>query len=376
MKIPLGKPYLNEEEFVEIKKVLQSGWLAHGPKNEELEEKFASYIGTKHAVALNSCTSALHLVLEASNIKGEVIVPSFTFAASANAILLAGAKPVFADCDLKTYNISIEDLERKVSNGTEAVMPVDFAGQACEMDKIMEIAEERDLLVVEDVAEALGSDFNGRKLGSFGIGCFSFYPTKNMTTGEGGMVTTDDEDLARTIKSMRGHGMDKSTWARKFSKYPWERVQRVIGYNFRMTDFQAAMGVVQLKKLEEMNESRRKSARFLTKRLEQHEEIIPPYESPRSKHVYQMYTPRIKGIDRDKFVLALKEKGIGASVHFDPPVHLQPYYMDRFGTDRLDLPNTMEVCKTIFTLPMYVGMSREELEYIVTSIEECLKALK
>lgn len=374
MRIPLGRPSIGTEELEEIKKVMDSCWLAHGPRNDEFEKEFAKYIGTEHAVALNSCTSALHMAIEGLGIRGEVLVPSLTFVASANAIMLAGARPVFVDCDRKTYNIDLEDLEKKVGEKTEAIMPVHIAGQGCEMDRIMEIAEKHNLHIIEDSAEACGAEFKGKKLGSFGNGCFSFYPTKNMTTGEGGMLTTNNQELAEKVKAIRGHGIDKSAWAREKSKQQWERIQRFLGYNYRLTDFQAAMGLVQLKRLDQMNRERLEYARFLTKNLSGLEGIEVPFEEENRDHVYQMYIPLVDGIDRDRFVLALRERGIGASVHFNPPVHKQPFYLEKHPG--VELPNTDWLCKRMVTLPMYHGMKREELEFIVSGIEETISRLK
>ncbi|MDI6902776.1 MAG: DegT/DnrJ/EryC1/StrS family aminotransferase [Methanocellales archaeon] len=367
--IPLCVPNIDEKEMEMVREVLESGWVAHGPKNEQLERDFAEYIGTKHAITLNSCTSALQLAIQAQGLNGEIILPSFTFVASANSIVTAGCKPVFVDIDYDTCNIDPSKIEEKINDDTVGIMPVHYAGQSCEMDDIMDIAEKHHLVVIEDSAEAIGAEYGGKKTGSFGIGCFSFWATKNMTTGEGGMLTTDDDGLAEQVRTLRGHGISSTTWQRYKERRPWIREAILPGYNYRMSNILAAIGIVQLKKLDEMNEQRRKHAEYLNKRLD-FEAIEIPVESKKCKHVYQMYTIKVK-VDRAKFVLGLREKGIGASVHFDPPVHLNPYYMN-LGYRKGDLPVTEKVSSSIVTLPMYPQLRREELDTIISSVEDVL----
>ncbi len=371
MKIPLCIPNIGEDELNLVREVLESGWLAHGAKNEQFEKEFANYVGVKNAVSLNSCTSALFLAIKALELEGEIIVPSFTFSASANAIVTAGCKPVFAEVEFDTCNLDPEDVRKKITDKTVAIMPVHFAGQSCKMDEIMEIAEMCGLRVIEDSAETLGGEFKGRKTGSFDIGCFSFFPTKNRTTGEGGMLTTNDDELAEKIRAMRGHGMMSSTWSREKEARPWFRASSLAGYNFRMCDILAAIGVVQLKKLDVMNEARRNHAQYLNKRLGGLEWLQTPTETEGMKHVYQMYTIKIdtQVVNRLSFVSRLKSAGIGANVHFDPPVHLQPYYTS-MGWGVGDLPNTERLSNSIVTLPMYPQLRREELDYMVEKISE------
>lgn len=372
MNVPLSKPEIDENEISAVAAVLKSGWLAHGPKNKEFESAFAKYIGVKHAIAFNSCTSALQAAIEAYSLKGEIIVPSFTFVASANSIVLAGCKPVFADIDYDTCNISIDDLRKKITSKTVAIMPVHYAGQSCRIDEIAGIANEFGLKVIEDSAETLGGEYKGRKTGSFGIGCFSFFPTKNITTGEGGMLTTNDESILEKINELKAHGISSSTFQREKAEKPWLRDAVMPGYNFRLCDILAAIGIEQMKKVDSLNEKRRKNAAYLNKALD-----IPgidiPCEMPEAKHVYQMYTLKLaKGTDRSKFLRQLKERGIGASVHFDPPVHLQTYYRQMYP--RLSLPITEDVANRIVTLPMYPSMTKEEIDYVAGSIKEVLKA--
>lgn len=370
--IPLCIPYIGEEEIKAVAEVLQSGWMAHGPKNEELEKDFAKYLGVKHAISLNSCTSALQLAIQASGLKGEIIVPSFTFAASANAILNAGCKPIFVDIDYDTCNIDPSKIEEKITDKTVGIMPVHFAGQSCKMDEILKIAEKYELVVIEDSAEAIGSEYKGQKTGTFGIGCFSFWATKNMTTGEGGMLTTNDYELAERVRELRGHGNPTTTLEREGMKMPWIRDCVVPGYNFRMSNVLAAVGVVQLKKIEKMNELRRRHAKYYDKHLD-FEDVDKPVELRMCKHTYQMYTIKVKNTDRDKFVFKLREKGIGASVHFDPPVHHTTFYKKHYNEV---LAVTEKVSKFIVTLPLYPGMSEEDLDKVIFAVEDALKAIR
>lgn len=364
--IPLCIPSIGADEIKAVNEVLKSGWLAHGPKNEEFEEAFAKFIGIKHAISMNSCTSALYLVIKALGIKGEVIVPSFTFVASVNAVVTAGADPVFVDIDYNTCNIDPSKIENSITNRTEAIMPVHFGGQSCDMKPIMKIACKLGLAVIEDSAETIGGEYNGKKTGSFGIGCFSFYPTKNITTGEGGILTTDDDQLAEKIRAMVGHGISSTTFKREKSERPWFRSAIYPGYNFRMSNILAVIGVEQIKKLGAMNQKRVEHSRYLNNRLKSVGVVDLPVESSSCKHVYQMYTVKIKGINRDKFVHALNNEGIGASVHFDPPVHLQSYYKPRF--QNLNLPVTEKVAKTIVTIPMYPQLKKAELDKIAKAV--------
>jgi perosamine synthetase len=365
--VPLSLPSIGPEEKEAILQVLDTGWLTHGPKNQEFEQAFAEYHGMAHAVSMNSCASALQAAVEGQGITGEVIVPSFTWVASANAIVKAGAVPVFADIDEPTCNISVASIERLITPRTEAIMPVHYAGQAADMTAIMKIAEKHRLAVIEDSAETLGGTHQGTLAGTFGVSCFSFFPTKNITTGEGGMLMTNDGALAQRVRSLIGHGIDKSTYEREVASKPWFRGASTIGYNFRLSNFQAAMGLVQLKKVDRMNDRRRQCAHLYDDRLARVPQVSRPTELPGNRHVYQMYTIKVHDAAvRDDLVNVLRASGVGASVHFAPAVHeMIPYRTHRSD----DLRTTIDVGARIVTLPMYPDMTPDDVMYVCDAIE-------
>lgn len=374
MKIQLSRVNFDTKESRAIEKVLKSGWLTDGPVNARFEEAFAKYIGVKRALTLNSCTAALQLAIEASQITGEVILPSFTFVASANAVVRAGAIPVFADIEYGTCNIDPVDIARKITPRTQAIMVVHYAGQACPMDKIIKLAAQHNLKIIEDSAETIGGTYKKQKTGSFSVGCFSFFPTKNITTGEGGMLTTNSDAFADKVKALAGHGITKSTYERQLAQDPWHREANYAGYNFRMSSILAAIGVEQLKKLDGLNARRREHAAYLNKRLT-FDELDLPVELKECRHVYQMYTIKVKKVARRDFVLGLRKKGVMASVHFTPPVHLQRYYAQKYKRLIRDLPVTENVAGSIVTLPMHPWLTKKELDYMVNSVSKVLRKL-
>lgn len=373
MKIPLSKIYIDNNEINAAKQVLKSGWLAHGPKNEEFENLFKNYINTKYASCFNSCASALLAAIMAYELKGEIILPSFTYVASANAVVLAGCVPVFADINPKTFNIDPDDIKRKITKNTVAIMPVHYAGQISEMDRIMDIAKERKLIVIEDSAETIGAELNNKKAGSFGVGCFSFYPTKNITTGEGGMVTFNDYSILSRLNAIKSHGLVKPTFKKENEIKSWYRDAVLPGYNFRMSDINAAIGVEQIKKIEKINLLRRENALYFNDKLERYvgSHIVVPKVDNIKNHVYQMYVVKVNDdLKRDALLNYLKERGIGASVHFDPPVHLQAYYKQKYP---VNLPATEKVCKQVITLPMFPGLKKKEINYMAQNITNFFK---
>lgn len=377
MKVPLCVPDITEADVQRVAEVVRSGWLTDGPYNEQLEADFAHYMGVKHAISLNSCTSALHLSVLGLGITGEVITPSFTWASTANAIITAGAHPVFVDIDYATCNVDPAAVAAAVTPNTEAIMVVHYAGQVCDMEAILTIAARHGLAVIEDSAETIGGERHGQKGGTFGsTGCYSFYATKNMTTGEGGMVVTNDSVLAQRITTLASHGIPTSTLERETSHRPWQRAATLPGYNFRMTNFQAALGVGQLHRLDEMNAKRRHIAAWYNKHLNRFDELDLPVEAEGNKHVYQMYTLKIKGINRDDFLIALRQRGVQASVHFDPPVHRQPYYVNLLHDRTPFLPITELVASSIVTLPLFPGMTEGQCEHVVSSIENVITEIR
>jgi perosamine synthetase len=372
VNVPLCEPDIRDEEVEAVSEVLESGWLAHGPKNEALEERFAEYVGADHAVTLNSCTSALHLAVEAQGITGEVIVPSFTWMASANAVVTAGATPVFVDIRPETRNVDPAAIEEAITAETEAVMPVHYGGLTADMDPIVDVAEDNDLALIEDSAETIGGTYDGQTAGTFGVGCFSFYPTKNVTTGEGGVLTTDDPDLAEEVRTLRGHGVPSTTFDREGADKSWYRAASHAGYNFRMSDIHAALGVEQLERVDEMNAARREVAAYYDDRLADIDGVVTPTVPEGREHVYQMYTVLLdERVDRGALLQRLNDAGVGASAHFYPPVHRQPRY-EGPEYQRHDLPETEWVSERIVTLPMYPTMSDDQRRYVVDTLERAL----
>ncbi len=369
-QIPLGRPSTNQAEIKNITKVLESGWLTHGEYNLQLENLLKEFFKVKYACLLNSCASALLAGLLALDLPtgGEVILPSFTFTASANAIVLANLKPVFAEIDYQTGNLDINKLESFITKKTVAIMPVHFAGLACNMPAIMKLARKYKLKVIEDSAECIGGKWQKKYAGTFGdLGCFSFWATKNLTTGEGGAVITNSKKIAEKIKTISAHGISSSTMQREKLKKPWLRNATLAGYNFRLSNLQAAVGVAQVKKLRSFNQKRRQLSKRLTQKLKNISQIITPFEDSRVYHVYQMYPIKLVGLDRTQLIKKLKAHGIQASVHFDPPVHRQTFYQ-KYATRRL--PQTDKLSQTEVTLPMYPDMTIKDIDYIASTIKK------
>ena len=371
--VPLSLPSIDDQEKQAVLDVLESGWLTHGQKNVEFERAFAEYHGVAHAVSMNSCASALQVAVEGLGLRGEVILPSFTWVASANAIVKAGAQPVFADIDEETCNISIPSIERLLTPRTEAIMPVHYGGQVADMAAIADIASKRGLAVIEDSAETLGGTHRARLAGTWGTGCFSFFPTKNITTGEGGMLLTGDAAFAHRVRSLIGHGIDKSTYEREGARSVWFRGASTVGYNFRMSNFQAAMGLVQLRKLDRFNAQRRGLAGLYNGMLADIKEVSVPVERPESHHAFQMYTIKVRDASRrDSLVNDLRAAGIGASVHFVPAVHQMIPYRTGYRMD--DLPVTVDVSARIVPLPMYPDMTSDDVAYVCEAIRRFFRA--
>ncbi len=359
IKIPIANPIIGEEEIEEVVKVLKTGFIAQGPKVAEFEEKFAEFVGAKYGIATSSGTTALHVALLACGIKegDEVITTPFSFAATGNSILYTGAKPVFVDIDPKTFNIDPNKIEDAITEKTKAIMPVQLYGQAADMDKINEIAKKHDLYVIEDAAQAHGSMYKDSKVGSIGdLACFSFYPTKNMTTSEGGMITTNDKELAEKARIFRAHGETK--------RYE----HAVLGYNFRMTDIAAAIGLAQLKKIDEFNQKRINNAEYLDENLKDVEGIITPKVLSGVKHVYHQYTIKIKTGNRDEWVNFLNENGIGTGIHYPIPIYKQELYINLGYDDNLE--ETENAASSVISLPIHPKINQEDLDTIIKVLKE------
>jgi len=360
MKINIASPQIGKEEIKAVTEVLKSGMIAQGPKVAELEEKFAKFIGVKYAIATSSGTTALHVALLSHGIGpgDEVITSSFTFIASANSILYTGARPVFVDIDERTFNINPENIEKKINKKTKAIMPIHLYGGASDMTKIMAIAKKHKLIVIEDACQSHGAEWHGKKVGSFGIGTFSLYPTKNMTTGEGGMITTDSKEIYEKANLLRAHGS-------KVKYY-----HDILGYNFRMTDINAALGVEQLKKLPKFNKIRQKNAAFLSKNLSNIPGLITPNVGENMTHVFHQYTIRITkefGLSRDDVLKKLNEAGIGTAVFYPLPINEQKVYRE-LGY-KSDTPIAKKVSNEVLSLPVHPGLKESDLRYIIKVIK-------
>lgn len=375
-KIPLSDITMGSEEDDAVRDVLRSRWLSMGPVTEEFEAAFARYLGVKHAFAVSNGTAALHIAHAVLGIGmgGEVITPSLTFVATANSILYCGAKPVFADIGGKDdLNVAWEDIAAKVSEKTRAITVVHYGGYTCDMRPIMEIARDHGLRVVEDTAHAIGAMYGGKMCGTIGdIGCFSFFANKNLSTGEGGMIVTDDDLLAEKIRTMRSHGMTTLTWDRHRGHSSSYDVTD-LGYNYRTTEIASALGIVQLRHLEQNNERRRQIVDRYRKALAGIEGITCPFGGRENGESSYHIFPVILSADlsRAGFQAALKERGIQTSVHY-PPVHLFTYYRRLLGDTRGSLPKTELVGEREVTLPLYPGMTDDDVEYVCTALEEAV----
>jgi dTDP-4-amino-4,6-dideoxygalactose transaminase len=355
--INIARPMIGEEEKAAVIAVLESGQLAQGSMVSDFERAFAEYCGVKHAVATSNGTTALHTAILANEIGPghEVITSPFTFIASANSIVYAGAKPVFVDIDPVSYNINVDLIEAAITPRTRAIMPVDLFGNPAEMSRIKEIAERRGLLIIEDAAQAHGAEERGRRCGSWGTGCFSFYPTKNITTGEGGMVTTNDDGIAERARLVRSHGM-------RIRYY-----HECLGFNFRMSDIHAAIGVAQMPKLEGFNARRIANAAYLSEHLPS-DKVRVPTVRPGTRHVFHQYTVRVlPPLDRDTVREKLAIAGVTTDVYYPVPVHKQQVYMS-MGYGSQSFPEAEKAARQVLSLPVHPGLTRNELETIVAAV--------
>ncbi|MBQ2388301.1 MAG: DegT/DnrJ/EryC1/StrS family aminotransferase, partial [Clostridia bacterium] len=352
------------------------GWWTKGSVTREFEKVFAEYVGAKYAVAVNSCTAAMHIALVAKGIGegDEVISTPMTFCSTINTIVHTGAKPVLVDIDSKTGLIDVDKIEAAITEKTKAIVPVHYAGQSCDMDKINAIAEKYGLFVLEDCAHALSTEYKGKKIGSMGNACaYSFYVTKNISTAEGGMLTTDDEELYEKASVLSLHGMSKNAWSRYGTKGDWKYEVCDPGFKYNLTDIAAALGIAQMNKLDEMQDIRTEYAEIYNKAFDKIDGITYLKDNGLGKNSAHLYVIQIDknkfDIDRDTFIELLKEYNIGTSVHFIP-ICMHPYYINNFGYKKGDFPETEKMFEGIISLPLYPSMTREDVMYVIEAVRE------
>jgi perosamine synthetase len=361
MQIPIAKPQAGDEEIEAVARVLRSGMFAQGPEVKMFEEQFAGYCGASHGIAVNNGTAALHAVLAAAGIGpgDEVIVPSFSFIATATCVSMCGARPVFADVDPQYFTLDPESANALITRSTKAIIGVHLFGQPFDIDPIREVCDDNHALLIEDAAQAHGALCHGKKVGGLGdAACFSFYPTKNMTTGEGGMITTGDAEYAAKIRRFINHGQSE--------KY----LHTTLGYNYRMTDIGAAIGVVQLKKLDAANARRQHNAGYFDRHLKAAGLVLPARRED-CAHVYHQYVVKVTrecALPREDLMQALKTKGIGTAVHYPIPIHLQPVYQSI--ADNVACPVSCELAQQVMSLPVHPLVTDEQLAYICTTLRD------
>jgi len=371
-----SEPAIGQEEIDEVVRTLKSGWLTTGEKSKSFEEKFARYTGAPHAIALSSGTAALFLSLIVNSVQAgdEVITTPFTFISTANVIHHLGAKPIFADIDETTYNIDPDKIAHAITKRTKVILPVHYSGQACDMKSIMNIAEKHNLQVIEDAAHALGAEYYGKKVGSLGnLTCFSLFPTKNITTGEGGMIVLNDSEKAKRLTRLRLHGMSKDGWKRYSKEGSWYYEVHEAGYKFNLSDINAALGLVQLDKIENLNQKRKALVDYYLKNLSKIPGIKTLKIKPQMKsswHIFPIWIDeKIFGLDRNQFIKELWKRNIGTSVHFIP-LHLQPFYQKTYHYKKGDFPVTEKVYEGIVSLPLFPDMKRGDVDDVVEAIKD------
>ncbi len=377
--MPFHVPEIGDAEIESVVETLRSGWLTTGSKVKRFEENFSTYLGCSHAVAVNSCTAALHLALDAVGIQqgDEVIVPAMTFAATAEVVLYFKAKPVLIDCQRDTLNLNPTQIEAAITAKTKAIIPVHFGGQPCDMEPILEIAQRHKLCLIEDAAHALPASYHGKRVGTIGdITCFSFYATKTITTGEGGMATTENPEWANRMRMMSLHGISYDAWKRYTKEGSWYYEVLYPGFKYNLTDIAAALGIEQLRKCDGFWQARKGIAAIYDKAFADLEEIQTPVRQPDIEHAWHLYViqlnlERLK-VTRNQFIDALREEGIGTSVHFIP-LHVHPFYRDKFGYKPADFPNASSAFERIVSLPIYPRMTESDVESVIGAVSKVVK---
>lgn len=373
VRVPFGGASICESDVATVVRVLRSGWIAYGPEIESFERSIAVWAGVPAAVTLNSCTSALELALLQAGVRGGVIIPSFTWVAVANSVLNAGARPQFADVDPRTFNLTPQSIESLIDTSSEAVIVPHYGGQPADFEAIGRLCASKGLLLIEDCAETMGGLYRGRLAGSSGIGCFSFYPTKAITTGMGGAIAGTDTAFIDGIRTRATHGLTSSTPIDGTPHRPWERAAVLPGRNLRMPNLLAALGIEQLKRLDVLNEARRAIAAEYDAGLAGLEpDLVRPFRDPAAHHVFQMYSVLVDARRRDGILQALWQNGVSANCHFDPPIHRQPWYETNCRPD-VDLPVTESLSGRILTLPMFPAMTSRQVRIVVDALLQAME---
>ncbi|HHX38083.1 MAG TPA: UDP-4-amino-4,6-dideoxy-N-acetyl-beta-L-altrosamine transaminase [Clostridiaceae bacterium] len=369
MIIPYGRQWIEEDDIQAVVETLQSDYLTTGPKVSEFEEKLAKYVGAKYAVAVSNGTAALHIACLAAGIGegDEVITTPITFAASSNCVLYCGGKTVFADIDPKTYNIDPNDMQRKITKKTKAIIPVHFSGQPCDMDAIHQIAKEHNLIVIEDAAHAIGAEYKGKKIGGLSdMTEFSFHPVKHLTTGEGGAITTNSEELYQKLLLFRTHGITRNKELMSEFEGGWYYQQLELGFNYRITDIQSALGISQLNKLDRSISRRREIAMKYNEAFKNIEGLVIPYQAPDTFNSYHLYVLQFTGVDRKQAYDKLRSAGIMVNVHYIP-TYTFPYYRQNGYQDTF-CQNAEQLYQNIISIPMYYGLTEEQIDYVIENV--------
>ncbi len=380
--LPYGKHWLDQEEINEVVDSLKSNWITTGPKMKLFEANFKKFIGSKYAISVNSGTAALHISTSTINLQpgDEVITTPLTFVASANCVVYRGGTPIFADIKKDTYNIDPNEIRKKITSKTKAIIPVHFAGQPCDMDEILEIARENDLYVIEDAAHAIDAEYKGKKIGNISdLTIFSFHPVKNITTAEGGMVTTNNDELNDKLLMFRTHGISRDAVKRFGKEGGFYYDMQYLGFRYNLSELHSALGIHQLDKLESFQKKRRQIVEIYNKKLQSIEEIAIPYVKDDIKHSWHLYVIQLEleklKVDRDFIFKALREENIGVNVHYIP-IHYHSYYVDKFGLKKGILPIVEWLFPRIITIPIFPKMSDDDVYDVIDALEKVLKYYK